>query len=46
MYRTFEPLVRAAVAEVWGDRDLRVTRVTNDPRDRLAVDVRIEATPD
>ena len=45
-YRAFGPLVRAAVAEIWGDRNLRVTRVTNDPRDRLAADVRIGATPD
>ena len=42
-YHAFEPVVRAAIGAVFADSAPRVTRVTNDPRDRLAADVRVGA---
>lgn len=41
-YRAFEPLVRAAVRLAFPGRSATLTRVPNDPRDRLGVDVRLE----
>ena len=35
-YRTLEPVIRRAIAEVLADQAPSVTRVANDPRDRLA----------
>ena len=43
-YRSFEPMIRAAVAAVSGDGTVQVTRVRNDPRDRLAAEVKVAAT--
>jgi hypothetical protein len=40
-YRAFEPVVRAAVAQALGAAQPGVTRVKNDPRDRLAADVKV-----
>jgi hypothetical protein len=40
-YRAFEPIVRAAVARAFDGARATVTRVGNDPRDRLAADVRV-----
>ena len=45
-YDAFEPYVRRAVEAVFGGRALRLTRVANDPRDRLAVEVRLEESAD
>ena len=43
-YRTLEPVIRRAIAEVLADQAPSVTRVANDPRDRLAAEVRVAAT--
>ena len=40
-YRVLEPVVRKAVASVLPDKAPKVTRVANDPRDRLAAEVRV-----
>jgi hypothetical protein len=40
-YRAFEPIVRAAVARAFDGARAAVTRVVNDPRDRLAADVKV-----
>lgn len=40
-YRVFEPVVKTAVTAVLPDKAPKVTRVSNDPRDRLAADVRV-----
>ena len=40
-YRALEPVVSEAVGAVFSDSAPSVTRVSNDPRDRLAVDVRV-----
>ena len=42
-WRAFEPVVKAAVAQASGDRGASVARVRNDPRDRLAADVKVTA---
>ena len=42
-YEEFARVVRAAVSLALEGADSEVTRVSNDPRDRLAVDVRIAA---
>jgi len=39
-YRAFEPVVRSAVAQVLGD-GVTVARVANEPRERLAAEVRV-----
>ena len=41
-YRVLEPVVSRAIGAVFSDSTPRVTRVDNDPRDRLAADVRVE----
>jgi hypothetical protein len=41
-YRALEPVVSTAIKAVFSDSTLRVTRVNNDPRDRLAADVSVE----
>jgi len=41
-YEAIAPLVRDAVVAVCGDRNVQVSRVDNDPRDRLALDVVID----
>jgi len=43
-YRALEPVVSTAIRAVFSDSTPRVTRVTNDPRDRLAADVRVGVT--
>jgi hypothetical protein len=40
-WRAFEPLVRAAAATALGAKRTTVARVQNDPRDRLAADVKV-----
>jgi hypothetical protein len=45
-FRAFEPFVRKAVEAVYGGNVASSTRVANDPRDRLTVDVRLEVPPD
>lgn len=40
-FRLFEPVVREGVAAVRPGANVRISRVENDPRDRLAVQVRI-----
>jgi hypothetical protein len=40
-YRALEPVVSTAIKAVLSDGAPRVTRVDNDPRDRLAADVRV-----
>ena len=40
-YRALEPVVSTAIRAVFSDSTPRVTRVTNDPRDRLAADVHV-----
>jgi hypothetical protein len=40
-WRAFEPVVRAAVAQAVPGKRTTVARVANDPRDRLAADVRV-----
>ena len=42
-YRAFEPVLRAAVEAVFADSAPKVTRVTNDARDRLAAEVLVGA---
>lgn len=42
-FRLFEPRVREAVGAVYPGRESRISRVENDPRDRLAVQVRVDA---
>ena len=42
-WRTFEPQVAAALARTPGGGGATVSRVRNDPRDRLAADVRLAA---
>ena len=42
-YEELVPVVRAAVAQALEGVDAQVSRVSNDPRDRLAVEVRIAA---
>ncbi|MEX1256574.1 MAG: hypothetical protein WEG36_03040 [Gemmatimonadota bacterium] len=46
-YRDFEPLVRDALAAAFpGRHAVAVSRVANDPRDRLALEVRLEGSSD
>ena len=40
-WRAFEPVVKAGVAKASGGAGARVSRVRNDPRDRLAADVQM-----
>ena len=40
-YRAFEPVVRAAAAQALGAAQPEVSRVRNDPRDRLTADVKV-----
>ena len=40
-YRALEPVVSTAIKAVLSDGSPRVTRVDNDPRDRLAAEVRV-----
>ena len=40
-YGALEPVVSTAIKAVFSDSTPRVTRVNNDPRDRLAADVRV-----
>ena len=40
-YGALEPVVSTAIKAVFSDSTPRVTRVDNDPRDRLAADVRV-----
>lgn len=40
-YAALAPLIRAAVAAVAGSEPVRMNRVANDPRDRLAIDVHL-----
>jgi hypothetical protein len=40
-WRAFEPVVKAGVAKASGDAGASVSRVRNDPRDRLAADVKV-----
>ena len=40
-YRVLEPVVKKAVTAVLADKAPKVSRVPNDPRDRLAADVRV-----
>ncbi len=41
-YDAFEPLVREAIGLLFPGRRAEVTRIGNDPRDRLAAEVRVE----
>jgi hypothetical protein len=41
-YRAFEALVAEAMGAVFPGRAIQVSRVANDPRDRLALEVRLE----
>ena len=43
-WRAFEPVVKAGVVASTGDAGARVTRVKNDPRDRLTADVKVAAS--
>ncbi|MEX2582661.1 MAG: hypothetical protein WD766_05285 [Gemmatimonadota bacterium] len=45
-HRIFEPLVREAVGRVYPAREISISRILNDPRDRLALDVRVVAAAD
>jgi hypothetical protein len=45
-FRALEGAARTAVELVYGDRSMQVTRVDNDPRDRLALEVKVEAARD
>lgn len=40
-FREFEPAVREAVERVYAGRDFTVSRIENDPRDRLSVTVTV-----
>ena len=40
-FQAFEPAVREAVERVYAGHDFSVSRITNDPRDRLSVSVAI-----
>jgi len=40
-YESFEPLVREAVTGAFPGRAVTVSRIRNDPRDRLSVEVRV-----
>jgi hypothetical protein len=42
-YRLFEPIVREGLRRAGAEQILEVQRVANDPRDRLALEVRVEA---
>ena len=42
-YRTLEPVVSTAIKAVFSDSTPKVTRVNNDPRDRLAANVSVGA---
>ena len=43
-YHAFEPIVRAAMERAFGGGQVTVVRVANDPRDRLAAEVRIHVS--
>jgi hypothetical protein len=45
-FAVFEPVVREVLEDVFRGRMVSVTRVQNDPRDRLALDVTIDAVAD
>ena len=45
-YEAFAPLVRDGVRMAFGRGEAAVERIDNDPRDRLAVEVRLDSAPD
>ena len=45
-YEAFAPLVRDGVRMAFGRGEAVVERIDNDPRDRLAVEVRLDSAPD
>lgn len=45
-YAAIEPIVREVVADVFGSPPAEVKRVPNDPRDRMALDVRLDGPAD
>lgn len=45
-YEAFAPLVQTAVERIFDGLSVTIARITNDPRDRLAVEVRVDTEAD